>query len=110
MCRFPYQAVGSLIKVQALLSRCRLPDQGAAHLYQGVHQRVQQGDDVVPEVPSLCLWEQRAQSGPGRALGWAEQPQSPQRVLGSVSEPGNSSWLRGGSLGQGGVWDPSAGF
>lgn len=33
---------------------------GTAHLDQGVHQRVQQGDDVVPEVPSLCLQEQRA--------------------------------------------------
>lgn len=44
------------------------------YLYQGVHQRVQQGDDVMSEVTSLRLWDQKAQSAqaaPGRVLGWA---------------------------------------
>lgn len=42
------------------------------YLYQGVHQRVQQGDDVMSEVTSLRLWDQKAQSAqaaPGRGLG-----------------------------------------
>lgn len=44
------------------------------YLYQGVHQRVQQGDDVMSEVTSLRLWDQKAQSAqaaPGRGLGRA---------------------------------------
>lgn len=44
------------------------------YLYQGVHQSVQQGDDVMSEVTSLRLWDQKAQSAqaaPGRGLGWA---------------------------------------
>lgn len=45
-----------------------LPHRG--YLDQGVHQRVQQRDDVMPVVTSLCLRDQKAQS----ALGHPPQP------------------------------------
>ena len=60
------------------------------YLYQGVHQRVQQGDDVTSEVTSLRLWDQKAESAqaePGRVLGWAAAPAAAEAGAGGGSSP-----------------------
>lgn len=62
------------------------------YLYQGIHQGVQQGDDVMSEVTSLRLWNQKAQSvqaAPGRMLGWAAGLAAAQtRAGGATGAPG----------------------
>lgn len=58
-----------------LIPRDSVPVQPvSSYLYQGVHQRVQQGDDIMSEVASLCLQDQKARSVLGHppwALGCA---------------------------------------